>query len=184
MDEFAAYYTLFNLRPEASPQDLKVAYKRLVKQWHPDRFATDPVNLSIAEEKIKTINIAYEALKARQEGDFSGMSFSNASRYTTSVKTRRTSPKEFYDHAKTLIKAEQYKDAADELAHAIKLNSNYAAAYHLRGILFSVLGFENRASSDFRRASEYGLYQVDYDDEIINLITNHQDFRYLILAIY
>ncbi len=63
MDNFATYYDLFNLRPEASHQDLKAAYKRLVKQWHPDRFASDPVNLRIAEEKIKTINIAYEALK-------------------------------------------------------------------------------------------------------------------------
>lgn len=180
MDEFSTYYTLFNLPPSASQQDLKGAYKRLVKQWHPDRFANDPINLKIAEEKIKIINIAYEALKAHQEGSHFGLPTSGTSSHTTSVKTHRTSPREFYDQAKRLIKTGQYREAADELTHAIKLNSNYAAAYHLRGILFSALGFENRGSSDFRRASEYGLYLVDYDDEIIDLIRNHKDFRHLI----
>lgn len=176
MDEFATYYNLFNLRPGYSPQDLKEAYKRLVKQWHPDRFASDPANLKIAEEKIKTINVAYEALKAHQEGSYAGVS-SGASSYATSVKTHRTSPQDYFNDAKRLTRLGQYREAAEELTHAVKLESKYAAAYHLRGVLFTVLGFERRGGSDLSRAAALGIISFDYDNEVADFIRVCDDFK-------
>ncbi len=178
MDEFATYYDIFNLQPGSSQQDLKEAYKRLVKQWHPDRFASDPINLKIAEEKIKTINIAYEALKAHQEGSYFSHSISGSSSYTTSVKTRRTSPKDYFNDAKHLAKLGQYRKAAEELSHAVKLESKYAAAYHLRGILFTVIGFERRGESDLRKAALLGIVSLDYDSDVIILVQSCDDFKH------
>lgn len=34
----------------------------LVKRWHPDQFAHDPAQQKLAEDKLRAINVAYEAL--------------------------------------------------------------------------------------------------------------------------
>ncbi|PAW89144.1 MAG: hypothetical protein B9S33_03840 [Pedosphaera sp. Tous-C6FEB] len=50
------------LAPGASTAHIKRAYLALVKRWHPDRFTHDPEQQKLAEEKLRTINVAYEAL--------------------------------------------------------------------------------------------------------------------------
>ncbi|MEY4198711.1 MAG: hypothetical protein RLZZ265_451 [Verrucomicrobiota bacterium] len=50
------------LAPGASPEDIKRAYLALVKRWHPDRFAHDPEQQTLAEDRLRSINVAYEAL--------------------------------------------------------------------------------------------------------------------------
>ena len=56
------FYELLGVRPGASRQELKAAYRDLTKVWHPDRFAHDPRLQQKAEEKLKEINEAYEHL--------------------------------------------------------------------------------------------------------------------------
>ena len=52
-------YKLLGLSPDAGPQELREAHRRLVKEWHPDRFAHDPQKQKEAEKKFKEINKAY-----------------------------------------------------------------------------------------------------------------------------
>src|SRR5437588_8140743 len=47
---------------DASAAEVKVAYRRLAREWHPDR-QTDPRRRKQAEEKLRDINRAYEALE-------------------------------------------------------------------------------------------------------------------------
>lgn len=54
------YYAVLGVRPGASALEIKTAYRKLVKQWHPDRFTHDPRSQRVAEEKLKEINEAYE----------------------------------------------------------------------------------------------------------------------------
>ena len=58
------YYQILGLNSSASSEEIKSAYKRLAKQWHPDRWrnSSDFERLQ-AEEKMKDINEAYEVLK-------------------------------------------------------------------------------------------------------------------------
>jgi hypothetical protein len=56
------YYDVLGLRPGASTAEIKHAYRRLVRQWHPDRFTHDPRSQRVAEEKLKEINEAYGAV--------------------------------------------------------------------------------------------------------------------------
>ncbi|NNF98662.1 MAG: DnaJ domain-containing protein [Desulfobacteraceae bacterium] len=55
-------FRILELRPGAGRPDVKRAYKRLAKTWHPDRFSEDSILNSIANEKIIQINRAYETL--------------------------------------------------------------------------------------------------------------------------
>ncbi len=57
------YYEVLGISRGADEQDLKSAYRRLAKEFHPDRNAGD----KDAERKFKEISEAYEALKDPQK---------------------------------------------------------------------------------------------------------------------
>ena len=56
------YYRILDLPPNASEQEVKQAYRELVKVWHPDRFTHDIKLQRRAEEKLKIINDAYQRI--------------------------------------------------------------------------------------------------------------------------
>lgn len=62
-EDIDACYRLLDLTPGAPADDVKSAWRDLVKIWHPDRFAGDPRLQQRCQEKIKQINQAYETLK-------------------------------------------------------------------------------------------------------------------------
>jgi molecular chaperone DnaJ len=58
------YYEILGVDKEASPQDIKRAYRRLAKKYHPDLNKGDPKE---AEENFKQVSEAYEALSDPQK---------------------------------------------------------------------------------------------------------------------
>jgi len=58
------YYEILGVSKDASTDDVKKAYKELVKKWHPDLH---PDNKSEAEQKFKEIHEAYEVLSDPQK---------------------------------------------------------------------------------------------------------------------
>jgi molecular chaperone DnaJ len=60
-------YVVLGLKPGASEDEIKAAYRELVKKYHPDRYQDNPLN-DLAEEKMREINEAYETLTAGAKG--------------------------------------------------------------------------------------------------------------------
>jgi hypothetical protein len=58
-----ACYKTLGLTPEATFNELKHAYRTLVKHWHPDRFATDAARQRQALEHFHAITHAYTVLR-------------------------------------------------------------------------------------------------------------------------
>ncbi|HZC05533.1 MAG TPA: metallopeptidase family protein, partial [Ktedonobacterales bacterium] len=59
----ADYYARLNTSPTVTPDDLRRAYHRLVKLWHPDRYAGAPEHLrERAERRMRQLNEAYGVL--------------------------------------------------------------------------------------------------------------------------
>jgi curved DNA-binding protein CbpA len=54
-----AYYKALGLPPDASLEDARRAYRKLVNRWHPDRFARNNALHQLAEEHLKLFNVAY-----------------------------------------------------------------------------------------------------------------------------
>lgn len=61
-DKITSAYNILDLKPNASPEQIKQAYKKQVKKWHPDLFANQPQELIKAQDKIRQINEAYGTL--------------------------------------------------------------------------------------------------------------------------
>ena len=53
------YYEILGVERNVSQKDLKKAYKKLARKWHPD---LNKDNLKVAEEKMREINVAYDTL--------------------------------------------------------------------------------------------------------------------------
>jgi tetratricopeptide (TPR) repeat protein len=55
------YYGVLNITSQAGANEIQAAYKKLVRNWHPDRFP-EPAEKAKAERQMKEINTAYEIL--------------------------------------------------------------------------------------------------------------------------
>lgn len=64
MTNLENYYETLGLKPNASMEEIKEAYRDLVNVWHPDRFSHNPRLQKKAQEKLKDINQAYERLES------------------------------------------------------------------------------------------------------------------------
>lgn len=54
-------YEILEIKPGASDTEIKAAYKRLVKKYHPDKYQNNPL-ADLAEEKLQEVNEAYDYL--------------------------------------------------------------------------------------------------------------------------
>ena len=58
-DDVAAAYRVLGLKPGATPEQVKHAYRDLIKTWHPDRLPNDERLRSQAHTKSAELNAAY-----------------------------------------------------------------------------------------------------------------------------
>ena len=92
------YYAVLGV-PKGTPEkDIKSAYRKLARKWHPD---ANPDNQKAAEEKFKEISEAYEVLgdtEKRRKYDALGSDWQQASRQAEQQRRYRTQQDEtFYD---------------------------------------------------------------------------------------
>ncbi|HHP51592.1 MAG TPA: hypothetical protein ENM97_07615, partial [Moorella mulderi] len=60
MAKYQDYYEILGVSRDATQEEIKAAYRKLARQWHPDLHTGK--DKEIAEEKFKLINEAYEVL--------------------------------------------------------------------------------------------------------------------------
>ena len=65
-------YKVLGVSPTATDDEIKQAYRELVRKYHPDKYANTDL-AEMATEKMKEVNAAYEEIqKMRQGGSSSG----------------------------------------------------------------------------------------------------------------
>jgi DnaJ-class molecular chaperone len=83
------YYSILGVPKTAAEKDVKSAYRKLARKWHPD---ANPDNAREAEEKFKDIQEAYEVLgdpEKRKKYDFLGSDWQRAAREADSARSYR-----------------------------------------------------------------------------------------------
>jgi hypothetical protein len=63
----AEAFQVFELDDRRTQEEVRAAYRELVKVWHPDRFANDPGLRAKADRRLQDINRAYAVLQDRAE---------------------------------------------------------------------------------------------------------------------
>lgn len=63
-DRVRRYYANLELPVGASRAEVKAAYRRLIRDYHPDKHAQDPKRAQLANELSQRLRTAYEGLMA------------------------------------------------------------------------------------------------------------------------
>ena len=67
-------YKVLGVSPSASDEEIKDAYRKLAKKYHPDQYADSPFK-GLADEKMKEINEAYDAIVAQRKAGGAGRGY-------------------------------------------------------------------------------------------------------------
>ena len=84
------YYAILGVPKSAAEKDIKSAYRKLARKWHPD---ANPDNPKEAEEKFKELSEAYEVLgdpEKRKKYDMLGSDWQRAARQAEQQREYRT----------------------------------------------------------------------------------------------
>lgn len=91
------YYKVLGVPKGAAEKDIKSAYRRLARKWHPD---ANPKNPKEAEEKFKEISEAYEVLgdtEKRKKYDALGSDWQRAAQQAEQQRRYRTQQQEDFN---------------------------------------------------------------------------------------
>ena len=118
------HYEVLGIRKTATQNEIKSAYKKLVKKYHPDIY---PGDKSYAELKIKEINSAYEVLSnptLKQEYD-NALNPTPTYSYTPPKYNETSSSKYSYDNYKKNYNNSSYYNQSTYSDYNYSKTSNY-----------------------------------------------------------
>jgi len=150
------YFKMLGLSVNASAAELKKAYRKLVKEWHPDRFQGDLTAQAQATEKFRQINEAYQILSEYIQHNNDEV-FENKNTIRPGIKIEKVSADFYYNFGVERAELGEEKEALEAFTQAIRCDDSYLKAYQYRGFLLEKMGLMQRAQADFKKIKEIKL---------------------------
>jgi len=153
-------YEVLGVSENASEEEIKKAYKELVKKYHPDKYQNNPLS-DLAEEKLQEINEAYDML---MKGRGSGAGYSGSSADYQAVRR--------YIDAGNLAAAEQILNSTKDRS---------AEWFFLSGMLSYRKGWYDDALNKLKTANDLEPGNMEYSQaygRIINMGGQYQNQAY------
>ena len=163
-------YKVLGVSPSASDDEIKTAYRNLVKKYHPDRYANAPKEVQDqVSEKVKQINTAYDEIKRIRAGGgpSAGPSYGGYG-YGTSYGSYDSSSRR---QGGSYASAEQFHDIREmiqrglilQAAEALNRVQNHTAEWHyLYGLVYMRQGMYSRAQQSFQTAANMDPQNMEY----------------------
>lgn len=157
-------YEVLGLKDGASEKEIKQAYRELVKKYHPDQYANNPLS-NLAEEKLREINEAYETLMKNKDTGRTGTYQGSTYRWKDTGKSN-----DIFNQVKINLNRGNIR-TAEELLNRIKVKN--AEWHYLKGVIFLRRGWYNEALTHVRTAvdMEPGNYEYRATLNKMNMAT-------------
>ena len=145
-----------DLRPGATEEEIRSAYRKLVATWHPDKYQNNPAKLNEAELRIKNINAAFEKLQANGfRTERNSRKANNGSKKASSTST------EDRKNSEQATRGQDTKSSARPFYKSMYLRST---AWLICVFFAFILGLMN--SSEVGNSNEVGTSDGDYKRQI------------------
>ena len=124
------YYLVLGVAQNASLKEIKLAFRRLARQYHPDLNPDDPVSA----EKFKQISQAYDILsdtikRRRYDRNIPFQQPPSPKKNSTSSKTFPKTALDYYNRALRYTQDKEYRQAIDDYSKAVEINPRFVDAY-------------------------------------------------------
>ncbi len=146
-------YKVLGVSPEASDEEIKKAYRRLAKEYHPDRNPGDP----IAAKKMQQINDAYDQIKNPEKAQQSYGGYQGYESHS------RQSGADYENVAYHYIRFGRFREALNVLAGVASRNARW---YYLSALANNGLGNQVTALEHIRRAVSMDPGNREYLDAL------------------
>jgi DnaJ domain. len=180
-------YKVLGVKPGASYDEIKKAYRELVKKYHPDRYRDNPL-ADLAEEKMREINEAYEYLmknagnyQYQSESDNSGSSQSGSygAQYQSRQSGQYQTQYEYQDESDLERQVRAYINSGNlnEAQRILdRMRNRNAVWYYLQGLIFLRRGWYDRGYTNIQRAVNMDPTNYEFRNTLNNL--NNQSYGY------
>lgn len=159
-------YAILGVSPNASDDEVKNAYRKLAKKYHPDNYAESPLS-DVASEKMKEINQAYETIQSQRKGGgnangygqggaYGGSAYNNAYRWNGG----NTANSKYRD-VRMLIQHGRIADA-DQILSGVPAEKRDAEWQFLKGTVLFRRGWTNEAYTHFQTACNMDPTNAEY----------------------
>ncbi|NLM76318.1 MAG: DnaJ domain-containing protein [Clostridiaceae bacterium] len=167
-------YKVLGIKEGASYDEIKRAYRELVKKYHPDKYRNNPL-ADLAEEKLREINEAYETLM-KNAG-----SYQYQESYSQSYESGSSQSQYQYDTDAELEHRIRSYINMGNLNEAQKLldrmKSRGASWYYLQGLIFLRRGWYDRGYANIQRAVQMDPSNFEYRNALNNLNRQSAGYR-------
>ena len=154
-------YEVLGVSPSASDDEVKNAYRKLARKYHPDNYNDNPLS-DLAQEKMKEINEAYDTIvRERQNGGGRSGSYNNSGSSSGSYGGSYSSGGSQYADIRVLINQRRYVQA-EELLDGIPVASRGAEWHYLKGLVLYQKGWLEEASRHFNQAVAMDPQNMEY----------------------
>ncbi len=157
-------YEVLGIKPDASDEEVKRAYRELARKYHPDNYQDNPL-ADLAEEKMKAVNEAYNAITRQRSGGGGGQAASSWSGgysggYSGQQRGYTSSAGPVYARVRQLINAGNLEEAERTLYEVS--GSKNGEWYFLSGSIAYRKGWLDEAAQNFQLAVQMEPGNMEY----------------------
>lgn len=151
-------YEVLGVRQGATEDEIKKAYRELVKKYHPDQYRDNPLS-SLAEDKLKEINEAYDTLSKNHTGRSESYNNGDSNGYRSDYSNSSGEFNQVRAHINNgnLAEAERILDS----------NPTKTAEWHyLKGVIYLRKGWYSEGYGYLQTAVNMDPNNIEYRDTL------------------
>lgn len=157
-------YKVLGVNENASQDEIKSAYRELVKKYHPDKYVNNPLK-NLAEEKMREINEAYDFLVKNSQNNTYSNSRSSYTSYAGGAD---------YSSIRSDLNRGDVASAERKLNN---INSQDAEWFFLMGNVYARKGWYDNAYNYIQKACNMNPTNREYTAALQNLQMMNNSYR-------